>query len=109
MKAGSLDTRIELRRRVLARDEESGQTRESWPEAYATVWAEKRDLRSREFLAAQQINATISTVFRIRYRSDVLATDRIVLVSDGTQYNIEPPAEIGRRRRLEIMASAVRL
>jgi SPP1 family predicted phage head-tail adaptor len=106
MDAGRLDRRIELRRQVLTLDESTGQTVESWPTAYATVWAEKADLRGREFFAANQVNSEITTLFRIRHRTDVLATDRIVC--DGLSYNINPPAEIGRRDGLEIMATAVR-
>ena len=106
MKGEKLDRLVELRHRVLTRDSTSGQQVESWPTAYASVWAQKVDLRGREFFAAQQGNAEITATFRIRYRTDILATDR--LVYEGLSYNILPPAEIGRRDGLEIQATAVR-
>lgn len=105
MQAGRLDRRIELRHVSKSLDTASGQTVESWPTAYATVWASKRDVRAREYFSAQQVNAEITTVFQIRYRSDVVATDRILC--DGLSYNIHSIAEIGRREGLEIMATAV--
>ncbi len=106
MIAGKFDRRIELRRRVLARNAESSQEVPSWPKAYATVWAQKQDVRGREFFAAQQTNSEITTTFRIRHRTDVLMTDRIVY--QDMAFNIHSIAEIGRREGLEIMATAVR-
>lgn len=104
MQAGRLDRRIELQHRVLGSRSASGQQAVTY-ETYATVWAGKKDLRGREYYAANQMNAEISTQFRLRWRSDVLATDRIVC--EGVSYNIRPPiAEIGRREGLEILATA---
>jgi SPP1 family predicted phage head-tail adaptor len=106
MRAGRLDRRIELRHRTTTRTEASGQTVEAWPVEYATVWAEKFDLRGREYFAAQQVTAEVTTRFRIRHRGDVLMTDRIAC--EGLSYNINSIAEIGRREGLEILATAIR-
>lgn len=105
MRAGALDRRLELRHRVLTRDATTGEEVESFV-AYETVWASKRDIRGREFFAAQQLNAETTTIWQIRYRSDVAYTDRIVC--DGVTYNIVGISEIGRRGGLEIQASTVR-
>jgi SPP1 family predicted phage head-tail adaptor len=44
-------------------------------------------------------------VFRIRYRSDVTATMR--LVESGKTYElVAPPVEIGRREGLDLMCAA---
>jgi SPP1 family predicted phage head-tail adaptor len=106
MEAPRLDRRVELRHLVLTRNSTTGEQVESWPTAYATVWAGKRDMRGREFFAAQQVNSDITTIWQIRYRTDVLATDRLVV--DGLDYNITGIAEIGRRDGLELQATAVR-
>lgn len=106
MQAGRLDRQVELRHRVLTRNGTTGEEVETWPSAYATVWAGKRDIRGREFFAAQQVNSEVSTVWQIRYRDDVLMTDRLVI--DGLDYNVVSIGEIGRREGLEIMATAVR-
>lgn len=103
MRAGQLDRRVELQHRVLGSRSASGEQAVTYA-TYATVWAGKRDLRGREYYAANQMNAEASTAFTMRYRSDVLATDRIVL--DGMNYNVRHIAEIGRRQGLEIQTTA---
>jgi len=50
------------------------------------------------------MNAEVTTRFSIRYRADVLVTDRIVL--DGVSYDIRQKAEIGRRQGLNLMTTA---
>jgi SPP1 family predicted phage head-tail adaptor len=89
---------------VLTRSSSSGDEVVTYAD-YATVWAGKRDLRGQEFFAAQQVNSEISTLWQIRYRNDVVATDRIVV--DGLHYNITGIAEMGRRDGLELQATAV--
>lgn len=106
MRAGRLDRRAELRHIVKTRDAGTGQEIESWPSAYVTVWAERNDQRGREFFAAQQLNGETAASFRIRHRTDVLMTDRIIC--EGLSYDIHSIAEIGRREGLDIMATAVR-
>lgn len=73
---------------------------------YATVWGGKRDLRGREFFAAQQESAELQATWTIRWRSDVLATDR--LVSEGMTFEIVHIAEIGRHGGLDLVCRAVR-
>jgi SPP1 family predicted phage head-tail adaptor len=104
MRAGLLDRFVRLQRRTLTRDAVTGEQVESFAD-YASVWASKRDLRGREFFAAQQVNAEISTVWQIRYRSGVLLTDR--LVCDWLSYSITGIAEVGRRTGLELQTTAV--
>lgn len=105
MRAGPMDRYLELRHRVLTLNSSTGEQVESWPSAYASVWAEKVPKNSRRFFAAQQQNSEISELFRVRYRTDILSTDRIYL--DGVAYRITPALEIGRRDGLEIPAIAV--
>lgn len=106
MRAGALDRLVELRHRVLTRNETTGEEVESYPAAYAEVWASKRDIRGREFFAAQQMNSELSTTWQIRYRDDVLMTDRIYF--GGLAYEITSVAEIGRRSGLELQTTAVK-
>jgi SPP1 family predicted phage head-tail adaptor len=105
MQAGRMDRSVVLQHRVLTRSATTGEEVVTY-EAYATVWAGKRDLRGREFFAAQQVNSDITTLWQIRYRADVVATDRIVV--EGLNYSISGVSEIGRRDGLEIQATAVR-
>lgn len=70
-----------------------------------TVWAEKWDLRGREYFAAQQVNADVTTRWRIRYRTDVSVLDRVVY--DSVPYDINQVVEIGRQGGLELLTTAV--
>lgn len=104
MRSGNLDRRGQLLRRVLTRNT-FGEEVVTYV-AYAELWMERRDIGGREFFAAQQVNAEVTSRFRIRFRTDVLMTDRILC--EGKSYNIAaPPQEIGRREGLEILGSAV--
>lgn len=103
MRAGDLDRRVSLYHRVLTQNAQGEQV-PSYPTAYVTVWAQKLDQRAREYFAAQGTQAEATTRFRIRYRSDVLMTDRLVL--DGLNYDIVQISEIGRREGLELFATS---
>jgi SPP1 family predicted phage head-tail adaptor len=100
MDARRLDRRITIRERVGTPDGAGGET-VTWT-ARATVYADRRDVSAREQMLSQQMVATGSVVFRIRYRSDVVLTDSILC--DGISYDIQSIAEIGRREGLEILA-----
>lgn len=104
MKAQKLDRRAVLKHQVLTKNTTTGEDEVSYS-TYATVWAGKRDLRGREFFASQQVNADITTIWQIRYRTDVVPSDQIVV--DDVVYNISSIAEIGRREGLEIQATSV--
>lgn len=104
MRAGQLDRPVQLQHRTLTRNA-SGEQVATYA-TYATVWAGKRDLRGREYVAAQQITAELTATWQLRWRGDVLATDR--LVDDGSvTFDIINVAEIGRRKGLELMCRAI--
>ena len=102
MKAGRMDRRVSLQARTLSRNS-YGEETESWSEI-AEVWAEKVDLRGREYYAAAQANADVTTRWRIRYRSDVTVLHR--LLYDSVVYEINQVAEIGRQAGLELITTA---
>lgn len=104
MRSGYLDRRATLQHQVLTPNATTGEKEVSYAD-YATVWAGKRDIRGREFFAAQQVNSDTTTLWQIRHRTDVKATDRIVV--EGLSYDINGIAEIGRRDGLELQATAV--
>lgn len=104
MRSGHMDRRIQLQHRSLSVRDVQGQQIESWT-TYATIWASRADVKAREFIVSQQANAELTTKYVIRYRSDVLYTDR--LVEGAVSYNIRSLAEIGRHEGLEILATAL--
>jgi SPP1 family predicted phage head-tail adaptor len=106
MRPGNMDRRISLFHRALAATDANGSSAQTFPTAYATVWAEKIDAGGREYFAGDQAQAELAVRFKIRYRDDVLATDRITL--DGLSHNITHIQELGRREGLMLFATANR-
>lgn len=94
-RAGNLDKRVTLERRIEA-DDDTGDPVPTWTQ-YAQVWAHVAPTSGGEVLAEGQIHAQRMTRFSIRYRTDVLPTDRIVF--DGVPYNIE--AVLQRELRID--------
>lgn len=105
MNVGDMDRRIELRHASYATPDANGQRVATWATAYATVWAKKEEISGREYFAAETKQAENTVRFRIRYRSDVLATDRITC--EERDYEVIQTSEFGRRRELLIFARAV--
>jgi SPP1 family predicted phage head-tail adaptor len=98
MMAGPMDRRATLQSPVVTRTA-AGDAVTAWTDV-ATVWAGKRDVRGREFLAAAATQAELDTTIMIRWRADVRPSWRVVM--DGRTYDIESAAEIGRRDALEL-------
>lgn len=103
MIAGKLDRRVELRRRSLAAPNVHGEQVPTFA-TYATVWAEKMEGGGREAFIAQTTYASTDMRFRIRHRTDVVLTDRVVF--DGKNWDIVGVSEIGRREGLELFTRA---
>jgi SPP1 family predicted phage head-tail adaptor len=82
-----------------------GQESTTWTDL-ATVRARAEPLRGRDFFAAAQTQSGLSVRFSIRYRTDVLATTRVLW--DGSAYDIQgPPINVdGRRHTLELMCES---
>ena len=69
-----------------------------------TVWAERLELRGAERWSAQQVVATLTVKYRIRYRDDITA--QCMLVDDaGREYDLQPPIELGRKDGIELVCS----
>lgn len=107
MRAGRLDRLITIQSFTKAVDA-FHQPIETWAnlDTNPTVWAERRDLRGREYFQAQQVNAEVTAIYRLRWRGDL--TTQMRIVDSGVTYEIvSPPIEIGRREGLELMVKAV--
>jgi len=102
MDASKMDRRIRIEQYTQAQDD-YGEPIETWA-VLDTVWAEVSPLSARELFLAQQVSAQADTRFRIRHRTDLTRTMRIVY--DGATYDIYSIQEIGRREGLEILAKA---
>ena len=70
-----------------------------------TVWAERLELRGAERWNAQQVVASVSCKYRVRYRDDITA--QCMLVDDaGREYDLQPPIELGRKDGIELICAA---
>ena len=87
-----------------------GEQVQSWPTAYASLWAQKRDAqlsrRGEKLVIADQTTQLQMTQFNIRWRSDVKATDRLT-DENGLSYEITQMAEVGRRDDLILLCKAI--
>lgn len=109
LQAGKLDRFVGLYHRVLTKNE-LGEDVESWPTAYANVWASKADAltsrRGTKEFTAEQFALLVFTEFKIRFRSDLLGTDH--LVDDaGVTYEVIQSGEIGRREGINLLCRAI--
>lgn len=98
---GELDQKVVIQRETLAADGIGGSTVSV--STIATVWAKVISNSGREREFGDRLNAEAGYKFVIRWRSDVLDSDRIVY--GGNSYNIRNIAkEGGRKLYLEIDA-----
>lgn len=95
MKIGKLRHRITLQEYTSSRDSFGAEV-ETWSDT-ATVWASIEPLSGREYFAAQQVNAEISTKITLRYRSSVKPTMRVLY--EGRVYEILSVINAGERNR----------
>jgi SPP1 family predicted phage head-tail adaptor len=100
MPAGDLDRRVKLDAPVVARDTDFGSEVTTW-NTVATVWAKLMERMAGEGIEADQRVMTRQITIRIRYRSDVLTTWRVVC---GTRrFRINGTLEVGRREYLHLL------
>ena len=100
---GKLDRQITIEQ-VTQGEGPYGEPTETWAPFAAGIWANAY-ASGREFVAARQVNAEITIMFQIRWRTGISTTMRILY--EGTYFDIVgPPIEVGRRERLNIFAKA---
>lgn len=92
MNAGELNHRVTIQAQTSTQDAYGGAVT-TWA-TFATVWASKKDLTGREFLAAAATQNSVQTKFTIRLLAGVLPSMRITHGADV--YNIEAVLADGR-------------
>jgi SPP1 family predicted phage head-tail adaptor len=98
---GELDKRITIRRETRTADRIGGY--DITLSTVATVWAHVRPKAGTESIRADRVEAKNMVLFVIRWRDDVLESDRITW--DGVDYNIRAILRRGGRKLyLEIEA-----
>lgn len=103
--AGDLDRRVQFRRSSLV---DTGMSKTPvFANLGGPVWASKFDVSDSERMRAAEVQASITTRFRVRwspFTAGVTPKDR--LVCEGVDYDITGIKEIGRREFREITAAA---
>lgn len=96
-----LDQQITIQQRAGGVDA-LGQASETWNAVYTSIWASAEPLTGREFFAAGQTQAEVTTRFRVRYRADIAPTMRVVW--RGQPYDIVAVLDReGAKHMLELM------
>lgn len=101
--ASSLDTRIWIERKVVARDPQYGTEEVTWAQ-FASVWAEVRDIlpsKAERLADSIQIGRKPARI-RIRYLAGLAAEMRII-IDNRIHQIVSGPATLGRREAMEIM------
>jgi SPP1 family predicted phage head-tail adaptor len=102
---GELDRRIELQHNTPSGSNDYNEPIEVWA-TYDEVWAMLEFHRSTESEASAREFADFGAYFTVRYRTDVLAEDRIVYESNIYEI-IGRPRELGRRQYLKVQARLI--
>ena len=107
MNIGQLDHRVRIEKKFATQDPDFGTEVISWLPV-ATVWANVQDAipsRAESVTQGVALIAKNQTRVRIRYRSDVDSSMRMVIYRPGpiTYQIIAGPAEIGRKEYVEFM------
>jgi SPP1 family predicted phage head-tail adaptor len=98
MRAGRLDTQIEIQRATVALDD-AGTPIMSWA-TIASPRAQVIQASTEEFISGAGATDETAIIFRTRFLPDVTTADRVL--HGGTIHNIKELKPIGRRRGLEI-------
>lgn len=99
MRAGNLDSMIEIQRFTVTGDDGMGNEIQEWV-TLATLRAQLIQAGTEEFIRNYGTSEDTVIVFRTRYLQGVTNVDRVVY--DGLVYDIKETKEIGRARGLEI-------
>lgn len=102
MRAGAMDRKITIQSRAVTQDNQ-GSPVETWS-TFASVWAQKSDIRGQVSLIDDKETGISNTKFSIRYLSGLNMQMRISY--DGIIYHIDDIAEIGRRDGHDIYVHA---
>jgi len=104
MQAGKLRHRVTLQEKSVSRNAYHDEV-VSWSDV-ATVWAEIQPLEGREFFESQRLGAEQPSWIRIRHRSDVTPSMRVVRGS--VTYDIETVVDVdGLGKELRLMCNQV--
>jgi SPP1 family predicted phage head-tail adaptor len=86
--AGKLRHRMRLERQVRAQSPTTGAMPKVWQLVAEHIPAAIEPISGKEFLAAAEIRNDVTVRVTVRWRSDLIASMRLIDESDGAVYNI---------------------
>lgn len=100
MRIGRFKHRITIQEEVFAKDSTTGENTSGWQDV-STVWAAVEPLKGREYFQAREIHAENTVRIRIRYRSGIIPSMRVIY-GDRTLYiqSVIDPEECHRELQL---------
>lgn len=105
MDIGRMNRRITIQYQNGWDVDDEGNAIPKWDD-FATVWANIRPLRGREYFEAAAVNAETTVKMLIRYRPGITPDMRVVY--NGRIYNIQAVIDVYEgRRQLELMCKEV--
>lgn len=103
MKSGKLRHQVTIQSKADTTDLFGGPV-DVWTDTALNIWASVEPLSGRELVAAQSVNAETTTRITMRYRSGVVAANRIIF--GNKFYNIQSVVDPElKHEQLVIMAS----
>lgn len=103
MQAGRLRHRLIIKQATEAQNT-YGEVTRTWA-TLDTVWGSVEPLAGREYMDSKQVQATMSTRIRMRYRGDVTPSMRVCWGSHT--YDVQDVIHDERRRELQLMAAEI--
>lgn len=106
-RAGLLDRRIGIDKRVRTRDAATGELVESWVRL-GEIWAEKLTERGIQRYAAQQLLNEVETGWQMRFDPGLLdlTPDEHRLVENEHHFTVVQIVEVQRRQGIAVLAKA---
>lgn len=104
MRAGRLDRRAILKKRVITRND-FGEDIVTYEAQSCPLWVDSQPVSGNERWIVQQFMAEVTTIFMTHWRTDISPVD-IILHDDGREYDILAVLEVGKRNGLAINARA---
>lgn len=99
--AGLMDRRVLIESETT--DQTNGEPNPVWVTVVDSVPAGKKDeTLMQEGPEGKTFVATGRTTWTMRWRNDIKPTSRLTDLSDGTIYNVEGIAEVGRREAIRL-------
>lgn len=102
MQAGRMDRQIVIQSAATVQDA-SGQPIQTWA-TFATVWAERKDIRGNERFAADQKMAKRTATYRMRWLTGV--NEQMRITDGGSTYYILGIADNERQGWMELSVEA---